>query len=135
MRLIDADVLLRQIKDASKNSGFYRPLYDGFEEIVNCCPTIEAEPVRTNTTITVKTELRVCIVNGQKALFHRWDQRSEIVEPSLMRGGHQCVVVQVVGIIELEDGTIHEAYPWKIRFLDGKVGEYFAKMDGGEPNA
>lgn len=46
MRLIDADVLLYLIKDASKDSGFYRPLYDGFEETVNRCPTIEAEPVR-----------------------------------------------------------------------------------------
>lgn len=46
MRLIDADVLLRQIKATSKDSGFYRPLYDGFAETVNRCPTIEAEPVR-----------------------------------------------------------------------------------------
>ena len=30
----------------------------------------------------------------------------------------------VVGIVEYEDGTVHEAYPYEIRFLDGKLNEY-----------
>lgn len=46
MRLIDADELSCEIKEASKEAGFYRPIYEGFLNTINRSPTIEAEPVR-----------------------------------------------------------------------------------------
>lgn len=84
-----------------------------------------------NTTITMKSELRPCIVNGQKALFHRWEQYSEIVPPSPLRGGHGGgVIARVLGIIEREDGTVHQAYPSEIRFTDGKCKEEYHDNPG-----
>ena len=79
-----------------------------------------------NTTITMKSELRPCIVNGQKALFHCWEQYSQIVPPSPMRGGHGGgVTAQVVGIIEIEDGKVLRAFPSEIQFTDGKFKEEY----------
>ena len=40
-----------------------------------------------NSKIIIHQELRPCIVNGQKTLFHRWENKSEIVTPSPMKGG------------------------------------------------
>lgn len=77
-----------------------------------------------NTTIEIKAELRPCIVDGHKAFFHRWEQYSEIVPPSPMRGGHGGgVIARVLGIIELEDGKVLTAYPEEIRFTDRKGKE------------
>lgn len=40
-------------------------------------------------TITFATsEYRPCLVKGQHALFHRWEDNSEIYAPSVMIGGH-----------------------------------------------
>lgn len=76
--------------------------------------------------IQIEHELRPCIVNQQRALFHCWERKSEIIPPSPMVGGHSGGVVNLnLGIIEREDGTIHEAYPEEIRFIDGKVKRYF----------
>lgn len=61
-----------------------------------------------------------------RALFHCWEQRSEVIPPSPMIGGHSGgTVTQVLGIIEREDGTIHKAYPEEIRFIDGDAKRYF----------
>lgn len=80
-----------------------------------------------NTSLlTIGKELRPCIVNGRKALFHRWEQHSEIIPPSPMIGGHTGgVIARVLGIIEREDGTVHQAYPSEIRFTDEKVKEEY----------
>ncbi len=41
-------------------------------------------------TITFATsEYRPCLVKGQHALFHRWEDNSEIYAPSVMIGGHE----------------------------------------------
>lgn len=62
----------------------------------------------------------------ERALFHCWEQRSEVIPPSPMVGGHSGGVVSLnLGIIEREDGTIHEAYPEEIRFIDGAAKLYF----------
>lgn len=82
------------------------------------------------TTITVETaEYRPCIVNEEEALFHRWEQRSELLTPSPLRGGHSGGVVSgVLGIAERKDGTVFKAYPENIRFLDS--AERLAKAFG-----
>lgn len=70
--------------------------------------------------------LRPCIVGQHRALFHCWEQRSEVMPPSPMIGGHSGgMVAQVLGIIEREDGTIHKAYPEEIIFIDGAAKRYF----------
>ena len=65
-------------------------------------------------------ELRMCVVMGKKAFFHKWSEISKLVDPSPLLGGHSGGVVRItVGIIEYEeDGTVHEAYPYEIRFID-----------------
>lgn len=76
--------------------------------------------------IILKKELRPCIVNGQKALFHGWEQKADVIPPSLMRSGHSGGEIRLaLGIIEREDGTIHKAYPEEIRFIDMAVNDYF----------
>lgn len=76
--------------------------------------------------IKIEFNLRPCIVCQQRALFHCWEQRSEVIPPSPMIGGHSGgTVTQVLGIIEREDGTIHKAYPEEIRFIDGEAKRYF----------
>ncbi len=37
----------------------------------------------------IETELRPCLINGKKALFHNWSNKSQIVDPSPFVGGHQ----------------------------------------------
>lgn len=79
-----------------------------------------------NREITIKQELRPCMVNGQKALFHCWEHKKQVIPPSTMRGGHSGGEIAVtLGIIEREDGTIHEAYAYEIRFIDMKAEQYF----------
>ena len=64
--------------------------------------------------------LRKCVVKGRVCFFHRWSDKSEIVPPSPMAGGHAGGVINLtVGIVEYkEDGTVHEFYPHEIRFLN-----------------
>lgn len=75
--------------------------------------------------ITVKySEYRPCIVDKKKALFHRWEERANIVSPSPMVGGHSGGVIRdVAGIVEFEDGTIAEVYATNIRFVDNPFAE------------
>lgn len=75
--------------------------------------------------ISVKLELRPCIVKDRKALFHKWSDKSKIIEPSIMAGGDSGGTLKyTVGIIEYENGVITECYPYEIKFLDRKVENY-----------
>lgn len=76
----------------------------------------------------IENELRPCLVNGKKALFHTWKHRSQIVEPSPLRGGHLGGVLEyTVGIIEYEDGKVCECLPSQIKFIDSKMEQYYFK--------
>ena len=47
----------------------------------------------------IEVELRPCKVNGKKALFHTWSNKSKIVDPSPLMGGHNGGVLKwTVGI-------------------------------------
>lgn len=70
-----------------------------------------------NREIIIKTELRPCIVAGQKALFHCWEHGGKRM--------HSGISNITLGIIEREDGTIHKAYPEEIIFIDMKTEHYF----------
>lgn len=73
------------------------------------------------------SEYRPCIVNGKKALFHRWTERANIIPPSPMAPGvisHDGGVIKdTAGIIEYEDGTVAEVYTINIRFVDNPFKE------------
>lgn len=54
------------------------------------------------------SEYRPCWVKGRKALFHRWEEKTD----QTIYG----TVKLTLAIIEYEDGSIHEAYPYEITF-------------------
>lgn len=73
-----------------------------------------------NGTITF-SEYRPCIVNGEKCIFHRWEDRAEVIGESPFCGGHPGGQLRnVFGIIEFENGTVKEILPNKIQFLDSQ---------------
>jgi hypothetical protein len=68
---------------------------------------------------TIGALYRPCIVKGKNALFHRWSERAEIIEPAIAVGGHSGGVMKwTVGIVEFEDGRVSEALPRDIVFID-----------------
>jgi hypothetical protein len=73
----------------------------------------------------VEIELRPCLVSGQKALFHRWVDISNVIEPSPMIGGHGGGVIKsTLGLIEYEDGATGLVHPTTIVFKDEKIKEF-----------
>ena len=62
--------------------------------------------------ITVKRELRPCLVNGTKALFHTWEHF------------WLADVKKVFGIIETENGQVIKVNPSSIQFIDNKIENY-----------
>ena len=83
--------------------------------------------------IEIKRQLRPCIVDGKKALFHCWQQRSEPIEPSPLAGGHPGGIMQwTEGIVEMESGYVRCVLPKKIVFVDHPHAEYdFGLEEGG----
>ncbi len=87
--------------------------------------------------ITITHELRPCYVydyhgNKRYAMFHCWSQRSDVIAPSPLKGGHVGgVVSRTVGIVEYEDGRVHEINAVEIVFCDTKMDEFCFT----EPNA
>ena len=85
--------------------------------------------------IKISHELRPCMVaickggNEQRALFHCWNQWSDVVGESILKGGHKGgQVSETYGIVEFEDGTVKNVYPQLIRFLDNPFDEYIWKV-------
>ena len=75
------------------------------------------------SVITVERELRPCIVNGKKAFFHCWEDRSEI-RNAVLKGTISGVVRGTFAIVEYEGGVVAECYPYEIKFIDNKFREY-----------
>jgi len=68
---------------------------------------------------------RPCYVKKHKALFHRWEDKSWVVAASPMVGGTPAGQIKMtIGIVEYEDGSVHECYPDEIRFCDPHHNEY-----------
>ena len=56
-----------------------------------------------------------------KGYFHKWSDRL-IIGKSPTDGGYATgEMYQTVGIVEYEDGTVHEHYPSEIRFTDRDI--------------
>ncbi len=76
----------------------------------------------------IEVELRPCLAAGQKALFHKWVEISNIVEPSPKIGGHSGGIVKsTLGLVEYEDGATGLVYPTNIIFKDEKIKEFMFK--------
>lgn len=64
---------------------------------------------------------RKCIFKETVCTFHGFFQRSMVIEPSLMLGGHDGgVMAYPVAIIETEEGDVIEAQAVSIQFMENK---------------
>lgn len=85
-------------------------------KILEFKPWTEKVP-ETRTLSTA--DYRPCIIDNKKALFHRWEEVSEIVYPSLMKGGHPGGEMKgTLAIVEMEDGSVRRVAPDAVRFTD-----------------
>ena len=65
--------------------------------------------------------MRICMADGQNAMFHCWEQVSEVIPPSPMHDGHKGGTLRyTVAIVEFEDGKIEKVAPNGIIFRDTK---------------
>lgn len=61
---------------------------------------------------------RLCEVKGELGYFHLWEQWSNVVDASPLRGGHPGGQIgQVYGIVEFKDG-VRRVDPESIKFCD-----------------
>lgn len=69
----------------------------------------------------INNENRKCIFKKTVCTFHGFFQRSMIIEPSLMLGGHDGgVMAYPVAIIETEEGEVLEVGAMKIQFKENE---------------
>ena len=74
--------------------------------------------------------LRPCHLGERKCLFHKWVDKAWVVEPSMAVGGHNGGQKRItVGLVEWDDGTMHEAYSYEIVFDWPMHGEYLFRED------
>lgn len=77
------------------------------------------------------SNLRLCKVGQEIYWFHGFTQISQIVPPSLMRGGHGGgVVAGAYAVLERQDGTVWLAEAQRVQFLD--TAKEFAKYEEEE---
>ena len=75
-------------------------------------------------------ELRPCFVRTkdkviENCLFHRWVDKSEIVSPSVMVGGHKGGELRwCVALYEDAEGNVYECLPSDITFIDKEAFDY-----------
>lgn len=77
--------------------------------------------------IEIKQELRPCMVNGRRALFHRWADSARPVAPlgvEVDETTQRYQLHNVHGIVEYADGTVARVWPSDIQFIDGDFGAY-----------
>lgn len=73
---------------------------------------------RAGLNCEIKWETRLCEVDGELGYFHLWEQWSNVVNASPLRGGHPGGQVgQVYGIVEFKNG-VRRVDPVKIKFRD-----------------
>ena len=78
-----------------------------------------------------ENKLRPCKVGEELYLFRGFTQISQIVPPSLMRGGHGGgVVAGAYAVLERRDGTVGLVEAQRVQFLD--TAEEFANYEEEE---
>lgn len=69
--------------------------------------------------------MRTCRINGKNYMFHCWEHYSEIIEPSVLKGGHSGGVIGCTfGIVEDENGKVFRVPAYEIQFTDNIFREY-----------
>lgn len=66
-----------------------------------------------DSKIYIETELRPCIVDGRKALFHKWDKERNLLNQE-----------DIVALVEYEDGQVDTVTRNRIKFVDNKIKEF-----------
>lgn len=61
--------------------------------------------------------VRPCLYNNQKALFHCFEERAEVLSPGIRPGGQYK---ETFAIIELENGDLIRVPYHQIKFIDTK---------------
>ena len=74
---------------------------------------VKGEIMASLSDITIKQELRPCIVNNKKALFHKWIHTKDLLGQELE-----------LGLIEYENGQVAKITTNNIKFCDSKIKEY-----------
>lgn len=72
-------------------------------------------------------QLRPCLVNGRRALFHCWSILARAVPPKGMNEEETDERFQYTttrALVEFEDGTIGRPWPSEIRFVDNVFSGY-----------
>lgn len=89
----------------------------------------------------VEFPTRLCEVNGELGYFHLWEQWSNVVGASLLRGRHHAGQIgQVYGIVEFKDG-VRRVDPVSIKFCDDEnailceMAKHHETLRRGEANA
>lgn len=83
--------------------------------------------------VKVCQELSPCIVNGQKGLFHCWEQRSEIVPPSPMKGGHSGGIIKYILVsLSLKMEAYINAIQMKLNLLTIKLQNMRSFLERGD---
>lgn len=88
----------------------------------------------------LNTAKRPCIVTFGKpsapterynALFHFWAMKQH-PRDAMLSGETAGQVSFPVGVVEYEDGSVHEVRPHHIRFIDDACNGYCFEVDGDE---
>lgn len=88
----------------------------------------------------IVNELRPCMVDGRKHLFHRWIESRWLVDASPLQGGHPGgLCARTMALVEDENGQVREVYPSEINFLDTpshmtELGAAYHREGGGMMN-
>lgn len=87
-------------------------------------------PTLSNLTydIQIKFIRRPCLADGVKAFWHQWQTKT--TDAIYTDGRLVKTIEETVGLVEYEDGTMHEVPVESIRFVDG--GEFAETAFGGE---
>lgn len=92
--------------------------------------------MKNGIEIKITWDLRPCVVNGRRALFHRWEDYAEVVGESPLMGGHAAGQLSCcLGLVEYEDGTIAKVHPGSIKFVDGVFQQYAFRDETGSCTA
>lgn len=102
--------------------------------------------MKTNFEISI--ELRPCIADGEKALFHKWITEDRVLlkeeqhltqeckekaveyynKNNIVPIGYETVKTsKAYGLVEMNDGQIKYIVPTDIQFIDRKIDEYTFK--------
>lgn len=75
-------------------------------------------------------DYRTCTHEDKKYIFHCFEQWSNVIGESLMRGGHSAgQISKLFAIIEDGKGNIYRVEPTMVKFTDNKYIDYFWGLD------